>query len=121
MAELSLTTSAIEKTISNRSARKEEEADSPLSASSARGSLDRHKTQQDEQAANEKHDEALQRVESEIVYPTGPTLYLIIVSLYLAVFLIALDRTIIATAIPSITNDFGSLDQVGWCMWKSFE
>lgn len=113
MAELSLTTSAIEKTISNMS-RKEEHRDHSSPESSERGSLDRHKTEQDQQGDNEKRDEALQRVESEIVYPTGATLYLVMASLYLGVFLIALDRTIIATAIPSITNDFGSLGDVGW-------
>ncbi|KAF4447906.1 putative aflatoxin efflux pump AFLT [Fusarium austroafricanum] len=40
--------------------------------------------------------------------------WLIISSVFAAMFLIALDRTIIATAIPQITNDFNSLGDIGW-------
>ncbi|MCJ1284221.1 hypothetical protein MMC26_003552 [Xylographa opegraphella] len=47
-------------------------------------------------------------------YPTGFRLLAIIVALVASVFLIALDMTIIATAIPRITDEFHSLDQVGW-------
>jgi hypothetical protein len=36
------------------------------------------------------------------------------VALCLAVFLVALDNSIIATAIPKITERFKSLDDVGW-------
>ncbi|KAK9477924.1 efflux pump antibiotic resistance protein [Lipomyces japonicus] len=35
-------------------------------------------------------------------------------ALYLAVFLVALDRTIIATALPRITDDFHSIEDIGW-------
>lgn len=35
-------------------------------------------------------------------------------SLYISIFLVALDRTIIGPAIPAITNQFHSLDDVGW-------
>ncbi|KAI0473596.1 putative efflux pump [Xylariaceae sp. FL0804] len=48
------------------------------------------------------------------VHPTGLKLFLIIFALCLAVFLIALDNAIIATAIPKITDQFHSLDDVGW-------
>jgi MFS family permease len=48
------------------------------------------------------------------VYPQGFRLICIILSLILSVFLVALDRTIIATAIPRITDEFNSLDQVAW-------
>jgi MFS transporter, DHA2 family, glioxin efflux transporter len=47
-------------------------------------------------------------------YPQGFRLIAIILSLILSVFLVALDRTIIATAIPRITDEFHSLDQVAW-------
>ena len=47
-------------------------------------------------------------------YPNGFRLAAIIVALVASVFLIALDMTIIATAIPRITDEFHSLDQVGW-------
>lgn len=35
-------------------------------------------------------------------------------AIYLAMFLVALDRTIIGTAIPKITDDFHSINDVGW-------
>jgi hypothetical protein len=50
----------------------------------------------------------------EIVYPTGMKLIMIIVALCLAVFLVALDQTIIATAIPRITDRFDSVQDIGW-------
>ncbi|KAF3932607.1 hypothetical protein ABW20_dc0109963 [Dactylellina cionopaga] len=43
--------------------------------------------------------------EPDHVYPTGSALASIIIALILAIFLVALDRTIISTAIPQITND----------------
>ena len=50
----------------------------------------------------------------EIVYPSGMKLAIITVALCFSVFLVALDNTIIATAIPRITDHFGSLNDVGW-------
>ncbi|KAE8352484.1 major facilitator superfamily domain-containing protein [Aspergillus coremiiformis] len=47
-------------------------------------------------------------------YPPLSTVILITIALYLATFLVALDRTIIATAIPRITDTFHSLDDIGW-------
>ncbi|KAL8364862.1 hypothetical protein RB595_003913 [Gaeumannomyces hyphopodioides] len=47
-------------------------------------------------------------------YPTGIKLAVISVALSLAVFLMALDNAIITTAIPRITDDFHSLEDVGW-------
>ncbi|CRL23428.1 Sucrose/H+ symporter, plant [Penicillium camemberti] len=38
----------------------------------------------------------------------------LIVSAFVAMFLVALDRTIISTAIPKITDEFNSFDDVGW-------
>ena len=49
-----------------------------------------------------------------MVYPKGFRLGGIIVALVISVFLVALDMTIVATAIPRITDQFNSLDQVGW-------
>jgi EmrB/QacA subfamily drug resistance transporter len=37
-----------------------------------------------------------------------------LISLYIAIFLVALDRTIIGPAIPEITNKFRSIDDIGW-------
>jgi hypothetical protein len=44
-----------------------------------------------------------------IEYPTGISLHLVSMALCLSVFLMALDNTIIATAIPHITDQFHSL------------
>jgi hypothetical protein len=45
---------------------------------------------------------------------TGSRLALVIASLMLAVFCVALDNNIIAVAIPRITNEFHTLNHVGW-------
>jgi hypothetical protein len=52
--------------------------------------------------------------EEKIVYPGKLKLGFIILALSLAVFLVALDQTIIATAVPKITDQFKALDDVGW-------
>jgi len=50
----------------------------------------------------------------EIVYP-GPTKFaLISLSLCLVIYVVTLDGTVIATAVPEITDDFNSLKDVGW-------
>ncbi|EPS43044.1 hypothetical protein H072_2976 [Dactylellina haptotyla CBS 200.50] len=67
--------------------------------------------------ADEKSREAenpIDDAEANHVYPTGSALASITVALVLAIFLVALDRTIISTAIPQITNEFNSLGDVGW-------
>jgi hypothetical protein len=48
------------------------------------------------------------------IYPSGLRLVLIILACCLAVFLVSLDRTIIATAIPRITDRFHSVQDIGW-------
>ncbi|KAI9814735.1 MAG: MFS sugar transporter [Pycnora praestabilis] len=57
---------------------------------------------------------ALDKLTEEPEYPTGVKLGFITLALCLSVFLIALDNTIIATAIPKITDHFKALDDVGW-------
>jgi MFS family permease len=47
-------------------------------------------------------------------YPRGIKLVLITTGLMLSVFLSALDSTIISTAIPSITSEFGSISNIAW-------
>src|SRR6186713_1779525 len=47
-------------------------------------------------------------------YPHSWKLAAIFVALVLSIFLVALDTTIISTGIPKITDEFHSLDQVGW-------
>ncbi len=52
--------------------------------------------------------------EDSTEYPKGFQLASVIVALILSIFLVSLDMTIVATAIPRITDEFHSLDQVGW-------
>ncbi|KKY28642.1 putative mfs transporter [Phaeomoniella chlamydospora] len=52
--------------------------------------------------------------EDESKYPKGLPLYLLTFGLCLGTFVVALDNTIIATAIPRITTVFDSLNDIGW-------
>lgn len=52
--------------------------------------------------------------DDETKYIRGLPLHLLTLGLALSTFVIALDNTIIATAIPRITTVFNSLDDVGW-------
>jgi hypothetical protein len=47
-------------------------------------------------------------------YLSGLKLVTLIIALCLAVFIVALDQTIIATAIPKITDQFHSISDIGW-------
>jgi MFS family permease len=47
-------------------------------------------------------------------YPHGLKLILLLVALCFSSFLVALDQTIIATAIPKITDQFDSIKDIGW-------
>ncbi|PTB45738.1 hypothetical protein M441DRAFT_54777 [Trichoderma asperellum CBS 433.97] len=46
--------------------------------------------------------------------PKSLKFWLILLSAFVSMFLVALDRTIISTAIPTITDDFKSLGDIGW-------
>ncbi|KAL1838443.1 hypothetical protein VTJ49DRAFT_2666 [Mycothermus thermophilus] len=52
--------------------------------------------------------------EDDSDYPTGWIFTFIVVALVLSVFLVSLDMTIVATAIPRITDEFQSLSDVAW-------
>ncbi|KAK5654929.1 hypothetical protein OQA88_6685 [Cercophora sp. LCS_1] len=47
-------------------------------------------------------------------YPHGAKLVFVVVALVLSIFLVALDMTIVATAIPKITDEFHGLEEVAW-------
>ncbi|KAH7305125.1 major facilitator superfamily transporter [Rhexocercosporidium sp. MPI-PUGE-AT-0058] len=70
--------------------------------------------------ANSKPPADITKVESKSAttesskYTSGLSLVLIFLSLCTTTFLVALHGTIIATAIPTITNDFNSLSDVAW-------
>lgn len=53
-------------------------------------------------------------VGNDLYQPKSPKFWLTLLANFLAMFLVALDRTIVATAIPRITDDFGSLGDIGW-------
>ncbi|KAL8717164.1 MAG: hypothetical protein Q9225_005574 [Loekoesia sp. 1 TL-2023] len=61
-----------------------------------------------EQVADEKDKN------EEIIYPTGLKLFLLGLAICLSIFLVALDSSIIATAVPRITDQFHSLNDIGW-------
>lgn len=46
--------------------------------------------------------------------PKSLKFWTIIIGVYLSIFLVALDRTIVATAIPRITDEFNSVQDIGW-------
>jgi hypothetical protein len=58
--------------------------------------------------------ESTTEVEDESKYLSGVKLWILSLGLCLTTFVIALDNTIIATAIPKITTVFNSLEDVGW-------
>lgn len=47
-------------------------------------------------------------------YPKGIQFVFILLALVLSIFMVALDLTIVATAIPKITDEFHSVSQIGW-------
>jgi hypothetical protein len=52
--------------------------------------------------------------DEKVVYPSALKASIIVSGLFLASFLVALDQTIISTAIPKITDQFKSVTDVGW-------
>ncbi|RIB27079.1 major facilitator superfamily domain-containing protein [Gigaspora rosea] len=59
------------------------------------------------------NDQDAQTVENDDLLH-GIELFLVALSLVCAVFLSALDQTILATALPKIVSDFNGLDQIAW-------
>lgn len=94
---------------------------SNIEKSEKKASLDNSVLQNDDAQAEKvveatpiQEAEALDKITEEPEYPAGAKLAIITISLCLSVLLMALDNTIIATAIPRITDQFNSLDDVGW-------
>lgn len=79
--------------------------------------IDIGKNQPEDDPIEKREDAAVETKETtteEEQYPGAFSLTFIVIALILAMFLVALDMTIVATAIPEITDQFHSLDQVGW-------
>jgi hypothetical protein len=92
---------------------KKEEAETTEATEQA--NMDSQPTALKEQpAATEKETQAKLDAEEDMQYPHGLKLVVILAALCLAVFLVALDQTIIATAIPKITDHFNSIKDIGW-------
>jgi hypothetical protein len=68
---------------------------------------EKEKGQLEEQAEEEEDDPTINHL-------TGLNLVSVTIALSAAVFLVAMDVNVIATAIPRITGEFRSLDDVGW-------
>lgn len=52
--------------------------------------------------------------QDNVTYPTGAKLYLTIISVMTSCIVYGLDLTVIAVAVPSITDDFKSIRDIGW-------
>lgn len=52
--------------------------------------------------------------DDQVEYPHGIHLVAVTIALILALLLAVMDMTILATAIPHITDEFHSLDDIGW-------
>lgn len=57
--------------------------------------------------------EPVKPTEAEAEYPHGLKLAVIMLPIFLTLFLVSLDRIIIATAIPRITDEFKSFGMSG--------
>ncbi|KAF4122162.1 MFS transporter, DHA2 family, glioxin efflux transporter [Geosmithia morbida] len=89
-----------------------------MASEEARRSVDSHHPtlstpQSQDPEKSSENDAKVEKVEEE-TYPSGLKLLIIMAALLSAVFLVSLDRMIIATAIPKITDDFHSADDIGW-------
>lgn len=102
----------------------EDAEERPVTKSDHDESIDPHEISQPDQD-NEKR-QVVQRTDSTATassagdfddpskYKSGVSLYLLTFGLAMSTFVVALDNTIIATAIPRITTVFDSLNDVGW-------
>ncbi|KAF9889455.1 hypothetical protein FE257_007357 [Aspergillus nanangensis] len=57
---------------------------------------------------------SLQDTTDEIVYPSPLRLALLLSAVFASLFVVSLDRLIISTAIPQITDEFHSVMDIGW-------
>ncbi|KAM9935512.1 hypothetical protein OXX80_004915 [Metschnikowia pulcherrima] len=47
-------------------------------------------------------------------YVTGARLFLVLISVVIAMFIVALDQTIVSTILTVVSDEFGSFSKVGW-------
>ncbi|KAK4139718.1 major facilitator superfamily domain-containing protein [Dichotomopilus funicola] len=77
----------------------------------SKDSQDQEKNQPEEQAEEEEDEDEDDPTANHL---TGLPLVSVTIALSAAVFLVAMDVNVIATAIPRITGEFRSLEDVGW-------
>jgi hypothetical protein len=84
-------------------------------AANSNGALAKIPTNTADHGEAERNNVELQRTVSSIPpnYPGPAKLAVIMASLYISIFLIALDRTIIGVAVPKITDQFHSINDIG--------
>lgn len=92
----------------------EAEATKPSSNSQDISGVETETEKKTEVVMTEKEAQAKRDAEEDMQYPHGLKLWIILGALCLAVFLVALDQTIISTAIPKITDRFKSIQDIGW-------
>lgn len=92
-------------------AREKEEKEVPNASPDSRSIASSSSKPKEEATALEQPNPDL---EDEVEYPSGAKLIFISFALCISVLLVALDNTIVATAIPVISNVFHSLDDIGW-------
>jgi hypothetical protein len=69
---------------------------------------------QDEVSAHDQASSIKPEQPTEDHFMSGPKLHILIFGVSIAVFLMALDMSIISTAIPFITVKFQSTEDIGW-------
>jgi EmrB/QacA subfamily drug resistance transporter len=89
--------------------------DSAVSLSNVKDKRKSNKSQlREAQSASDGTDNEQQDGTPTPVYPSAAKTAVIMISLYISIFLVALDRTIMGPAIPAITNEFKSISDIGW-------
>ncbi|KFY75635.1 hypothetical protein V499_04394 [Pseudogymnoascus sp. VKM F-103] len=76
--------------------------------------MSQHTTPRDDEKPTEDAPLPEAKKEEIIEYPSIHKRILIMTALLLSIFLVTLDQNIISTAIPRITDEFHSLDDIGW-------
>ncbi|KAF5556293.1 HC-toxin efflux carrier TOXA [Fusarium napiforme] len=64
--------------------------------------------------ANRDEEKVVMEAEKPIEYPKGLEMFFIMLALVLSITLCSLDQTIVATAVPKITDQFGRLQDISW-------
>ncbi|KAI9698561.1 MAG: hypothetical protein M1820_007451 [Bogoriella megaspora] len=68
----------------------------------------------DETEKNPGETTQIEKTKDSTEYPSNTQGLVIMAALYAAIFLITLDQNIISTAVPRITDEFHSLNDIGW-------